>query len=379
MNREQLLFPDRITEEAALISASVNYNEALDYTQEKVEKANGSATFPIRINQVLNCDTEKKFFESSGGPIEKKTFHMGNNKDPRFNILFITSTHGEESRLWRAGLEAMLQLAENSRNSELLLSEGQISFDLFSDIFGFDNQSRGYTDRNGIQVNAPLITGRAHDRNPLGLGDRNSEQGRNSREAMSVLSRSNQAHYSRVCGPLSWIGDHHETNENSQYPSNFFRYGGIMIIAHIFMTQEEQNRLGSLKRCLTVTDHVKKTLGDIIPFAPLRYREQILYNNPSLRKIVKIRNRIRELGQRTFEDVHEKALLIFPHVERDFSLTESIWVGGEMFSLPGIKLGPEIMAPQGITTESFQQDLMIRLRQTLAAMEAQLQIAGVSR
>jgi len=50
-----------------------------------------------------------------------------------------------------------------------------------------------------------------------------------------------------------------------------------------------------------------------------------------------------------------------------------------MFSLPGILLGPDVMAPQGITTETFQQDLMVRMRQTLAAMEAELQIAGVDR
>jgi len=376
MDRKPLLYPEKITEEAAIISSSVKYGDAYDYSMELVDKANSRTSFPIRINKVKNDDTGDTFFQNPRGQVEKCTFQIGNNSDPQFNILFITGTHGEESRLWRAGLEALLQLAEDNFPRTALLEKGQITFDLFSDIHGFDNQSRGYSGRNGIQVNAPLITGRSHDRNPYGLGDRNSEQGRNSLEAVSVLSRSNQKHYKEVCGPLTWIGDHHETNENSQYPSNFFRYGGIMIIAHIFLSKEEQHRLNSLKRCITVTDQIRKVISDILPFAPVRYREQLLYNNPSLRKIVKIRNRIRALGERTFEDIHEKALLLFPHVERDFSLAESIWVGGEMFSIPGILLGPEVMAPQGITTESFQQDLMIRMRQTLAAMEAQLQYAG---
>jgi len=379
MNRKQLLFPDKINEEAALISTTAKYNNALDYSREMVEKANNSSSFPIRIKNVYNVDTNDIYFNSAGNAVEKTTFHIGNDRDPLFNILFITATHGEESRLWRAGLEAILQLSRGSDAREALLDKGQISFDLFSDIHGFDNQSRGYTGRSGIQVNAPLITGRSHDRNPFGLGDRNSEQGRNSTEAVSVLSRSNQNHYKAVCGPLTWVGDHHETNENSQYPSNFFRYGGIMIIAHIYMTKGELHLLSGLKRCLTVTDQVKKVLSDFIPFAPLRYREQVLHNDPSLRKIKMIRNRIRDLGEKTFEDIHEKALLILPHVERDFSLDESIWVGGEMFSLPGILLGPDVMAPQGITTETFQQDLMVRMRQTLAAMEAELQIAGVDR
>lgn len=376
-DREQLLFPSRINEEAALISASVSYRDAYDYVMEKVEQAGQKNGVPLRIDPVINADRGDSVFDTPLGPAEKATFQLGRKEDPEFNILFITGTHGEESRLWRAGLEALLQLMEGRDNTASLLSRGQITFDLFSDIFGFDNQSRGFTARDGVQVNAPLITGRGHDRNPYGLGDRNSEQGRNSREAMSVLSRSNQKHYASVCGPLTWIGDHHETNENSQYPSHFFRYGGIMIIAHIFMTLEEQRQLAGLKRCITVTDQVKKVFSDFIPFARTLYREQVLYNNPSLRKIISIRNRIRELGERTFEDIHEKALLLFPHVERDFSLAESIWTGGEMFSLPGILLGPDVIAPQGITTESFQQDLMVRLRQTLAAMEAELQIAGV--
>ncbi len=377
MISNQLLYPNRLTEETAILCSSIKYKDTLDYCLEKIEIANRSTQFPVRINQVLNIDSNNKYFDSTNGPIEKFTFQIGNKIDPKFNILFITGTHGEESRLWRAGLEGLLQLTEGGKDRNNLLSKGQITFDLFSDIFGFDNQSRGFTGRNGIQVNAPLITGRGHDRNPFGLGDRNSEQGRNSKESISVLSRSNHYHYLETCGPLTWIGDHHETNENSNYPSNFFRYGGIMIIAHIYMSKEERHILNKLKRSITVTDQIKKFLNDISPISTPKYREQILYNNPSLRKIKRIRNRIRDLGERTFEDIHEKALLLFPHVERDLSIDESIWIEGEMFSIPSILLGPEILAPQGITTETFQQDLMVRMKQTLAAMEAQLHYAGV--
>jgi len=373
----QLLFPDLISEKEALENSSITYKDALDYTLEKIDIINTGKDPKIKINKVQNVDSKKYFFETSSGPIKKMTFQIGNNNNPLFNILFITGTHGEESRLWRAGLEALLQLVQGGKGREDLLQKGQITFDLFSDIFGFDNQTRGFTGRNGIQVNSPLILGRGHDRNPMGLGDRNSEQGRNSKESMSVLSRSNHYHYKNFCGPLTWIGDHHETNENSQYPSHFFRYGGIMIIAHLFMSKEEIHLLNNLKRALTITDQIKKFLNDLTPFASPKYREQILYNNPSLRKIKKIRDRIRELDQRTFEDIHEKALLLFPHVERDFSLEESIWIGGEMFTIPAILLGPEILAPQGITTETFQQDLTVRMQQTLAAMEAELQFAGV--
>jgi hypothetical protein len=66
----------------------------------------------------------------------------------------------------------------------------------------------------------------------------------------------------------------------------------------------------------------------------------------------------------------------YPHVERDFSLDESIWTGGEMYRIAGIRLGPDVLAPEGMTTESFQQDLVVRLRQTSFAMEAQLMVIG---
>jgi len=126
MNRKQLLFPDKINEEAALISTTAKYNNALDYSREMVEKANNSSSFPIRIKNVYNVDTNDIYFNSAGNAVEKTTFHIGNDRDPLFNILFITATHGEESRLWRAGLEAILQLSRGSDAREALLDKGQI-------------------------------------------------------------------------------------------------------------------------------------------------------------------------------------------------------------------------------------------------------------
>ncbi|MGQ9631931.1 MAG: hypothetical protein ACUVXI_16710 [bacterium] len=355
----------------------MTYPEAVREVERLVEASNRSGNREIRLNRVENVDTGADTFETANGPQPKFTLQMGNNRDPEFNILFLTGVHGEESRLWRAGLEAALQLARPGELRDRLLKRGQITFDLFNDIHGMDNQSRGFVARDGVQVNDPLIFGRAHDSNPFGLGDRNSEQGRNSPEAQSVLTRSNHAHYRRVCGPLTWIGDHHETNENSQYPSDFFRYGGIMHMAHIYLTDLELHQLNQLRRCLTVTDRVRKFINDWSPLSEPKFREQIIYNHPTLRKLRRIRDRVRELGQRTFEDIYEQAILLFPYVERDFSLDESIWIGGEMFRVPGILLGPDVLAPEGMTSESLQQDLVVRLRQTLATMEAQLMVVGL--
>lgn len=358
-------------------SYHLSYPKAIRKMEEMVNASNRAGNSEIRLHNVENVDTGQESFKTTNGLCPKMTLQIGNPEAPEFNILFITATHGEESRLWRAGLEAALQLAKPGESRKDLLKRGQITFDIFSDIHGMDNQTRGFVERDGTQVNAPLVTGRGHDRNPFGLGDRNSEQGRNSEEAKSVLTRSNHAHYKKVCGPLTWVGDHHETNENSHYPSNFFRYGGIMLMAHIYLTDAELHHLNQLQRCLTFTGKIRKFINNWSPLADPRFRDQILYNHPSLAKIQSIRDRIQDLGQRTFEEIHEQAILMFPHVERDFSLDESIWVGGEMFRIPGILLGPDVLAPQGMTSESFQQDLTVRLRQTLATMEAEIMVAGL--
>ena len=368
---------DRLTEESIRNTSSLSYTEALEYVTEAVRISNSSGNRMIRVDTVVNVDTGREFFETVNGSQFKATLQLGNCESPEFSILFLTGVHGEESRLWRAALEAVLQLAEPGEMKDILLSRGLITFDLFSDIHGMNNQSRGYTARDGVQVNSPLVIGRAHDRNPFGLRDRNGAQGQNSLESISVLTRSNHEHYRKVCGEITWMGDHHETNENSQFPSYFFRYGGIMHIAHIYLTDSELHQLNQLKRCLTVSDKIRMFLNNWVPLSSITYREQILYNHPGMRKLKRIRDRVRELGQRTFEEIHEQAMLFFPHVERDFSLTESIWTGGEMFRVPGILLGPDVLAPEGLTSESFQQDLVVRLRQTLATMEAQLMVIGL--
>ena len=121
----------------------------------------------IHVDTVVNVDTGREFFETVNGSQFKATLQLGNCESPEFSILFLTGVHGEESRLWRAALEAVLQLAEPGKMKDILLSRGLITFDLFSDIHGMNNQSRGYTARDGVQVNSPLVIGRAHDRNPL--------------------------------------------------------------------------------------------------------------------------------------------------------------------------------------------------------------------
>jgi hypothetical protein len=372
----ELIDCEAIDEGKARDSYCLTYQEALREVEKLVDASNRAGNHEIRLHEVENIDTGKKRFQTTGGLLPKFTLTIGKDHEPVVNILFITGTHGEESRLWRSGLEAVIQLSRPGRMRGELLSRVKITFDLFSDIYGFDNQTRGYVARDGIQVNEHLLGQRGYQ--GFGLRDRAGEQGSQSKEAQSVLTRSNHAHYRKVCGDLTWIGDHHETNENiGSYPSLHFRYGGIMLMAHIYMTAEELHRLGVMRRCLAVSDRVRKFINNWSPLQIPLFRDQLLYNHPSLRKLRQIRDRIRDLGQHTFEDGYEKVMVGYPHVERDFSLDESIWMGGEVYRIAGIRLGPDVLAPEGMTTESFQQDLVVRLRQTLAAMEAQLMVIGL--
>ena len=48
-----------------------------------------------------------------------------------------------------------------------------------------------------------------------------------------------------------------------------------------------------------------------------------------------------------------------------------------MFRIPRILLGPDVLGLEGVTTESFQQDLVVRAKQTLASLEAQLRVVGL--
>jgi len=77
------------------------------------------------------------------------------------------------------------------------------------------------------------------------------------------------------------------------------------------------------------------------------------------------------------EEKFDRAFLFLPQVERDIRIDESVYIGGMMFRIPQILLGPDVLGFEGVTTESFQQDLVVRAKQTLASLEAQLQVIGL--
>lgn len=382
--KSELVDIDTITEAKILQTKFASFENFTEMELREIENINKlcrkEGNSEIKVHQVENIDGGKGF--SIGRKVlPKYTFQLGNTENPQFKILVLASTHGGESRLARAILEGIVQLARPGEERYKLLERGTILFDPVVDPAGFNNQTRGAVSRDGTAVNAPLLGGgwaQPGLRNPWGLSDRNSAQGRNSLEAQDVLTRSNQAHYKRIlAGRASWVYDAHETCEFTHWPDLAFTYGGILLMAHIYLSDIKLASLNQLESCITWWRKLRGFINDHNPLEGPLYREQLLWHDPRMEKITRIRNRIKELGQRTMEEKFDRAFLFLPHVERDIRIEESVYIGGMMFRIPQILLGPDVLGLEGVTTESFQQDLVVRAKQTLASLEAQLRVVGL--
>ena len=382
--KSELIDINTVTEAKIIQTKFASFQKFVELELKEIEGINRlcrkEGNSEIKIHQVENIDGGKGF-NTGRKTLPKYTFQLGNSENPQFKILVLASTHGGESRLARAILEGILQLARPSEECHRLLERGTILFDPVVDPAGFDNQTRGAVTRGGMAVNAPLLGGgwaQPGLRNPWGLSDRNSAQGRNSLEAQDVLTRSNQAHYKKILGGrASWVYDAHETCESTHWPDLAFTYGGILLMAHIYLSDNKLASLNRLQSCVGWWRKLRSYINDHNPLEGPIYREQLLWHDPRMQKITRIRNRIKELGQRTMEEKFDRAFLFLPQVERDIRVEESVYIGGMMFRIPHILLGPDVLGLEGVTTESFQQDLVVRAKQTLASLEAQLRVIGL--
>jgi len=382
--KSELVDIDTITEAKIVQTKFTSFEKFTEIELKQIENINKfcrkEGNSEIKVEQVENIDAGKGF-NTGRKVLPKYTFQLGNTESPQFKILVLASTHGGESRLARAILEGIIQLARPGEERYKLLERGTILFDPVVDPAGFNNQTRGAVTREGMAVNAPLLGGgwaQPGLGNPWGLSDRNSAQGRNSLEAQDVLTRSNQAHYKRILGGrASWVYDAHETCEFTHWPDLAFTYGGILLMAHLYVSDIKLASLNQLESCISWWRKLRSFINDHNPLEGPLYREQLLWHDPLMQKIVRVRNRIRELGQRTMEGKFDRAFLFLPQVERDIRIEESVYIGGMMFRIPQILLGPDVLGLEGVTTESFQQDLVVRAKQTLASLEAQLRVVGL--
>jgi len=385
--KSDLIDIDRaVTQEKIEESKWIDYEGFVNLALKSVKASNKliqkEGYSEIKILPVINVDKggDNNLFDLPGKRLPKYSFLIGNTKNPVVKILVMGGKHGGESRLMRALLEGLLEIARPGDTRRKLLERTEILFDITEDPWGVYNQTRGAVSRSGQRVNASLV---GADRgsslsNPWGLLDRNAVIGRNSPEALDVMTRSNQAHYLKVFGrKADWMYDAHETCEYTHYPDLGFTYGGILFMVHLYVSDTQLGTLNQLDDCIGGWKKVLKFFNDRNPLGAIKFRQQLLYHSPRLEKIRKIRDRVKELGQRTMEEKYERAIAFLPQTERDIRVDESICIGGMMFRIPQILLGPDVLGYEGNTTESFQQDLFVRAKQTIASLEAQLYVIGL--
>lgn len=377
--RSPLINLGKVSDDLVREMQFASYDETLGIIEREVERVNREGSGPgIKLDPVKNLDTGGELFpDGRGCEVRKVTLRLGNSENPERTFLFIASTHGDESYNWRACLEAALQLGRDvNLEKEELLKKNLLVFDPVSDIRGIDLRLWGTIGRDGIPLNAPIIKGWPMGFDPFGIDDRNSGQGRNSWEAIDVMSRSNQAHYLSLTRGYRYyyLVDMHETGENRHPPDFFFHYGGIMFIAEVFLSDEEW---ADIKRRPTISRYAG--LPRLIAGLSGQTREAQAEKYPAISRMIKIRDRVRALGERTYEERYSSWEHHWGGPEREQKVAESIYLMGDVFRKAGINLQPDVLCHEGITTESFEQDLAVRARQQLAVIEAVLWVVGLAK
>ncbi len=367
-----------VSEEMADEMAYINYPQFLERILRETEKANKENGNKITVDYVTNVDTGEAIFDTGFGSKPKVTLRVGND-DAQKKILIIGGTHGTESRMAMAVLQAVLAIARPGEEREELLKNNLIVFDPAADIRGFNDQTWGTITRDGRQVSAPVVgglLGHSSQVNGPDYDDRNGAQGRNSIETLDVLSRSNQSHYKKIgeCDRFLFVLDLHETNELSNYPDLFYRNAGIMMIVK-FLCSTQQLSLAQRLTSKLLASRLAKVLRTRGP----KFCEDVFAPNPDLIKFLLIRDRIRVLGERTLEKDYEKIEQMASFIKHYIRLGESIYTMGEIYEQANVLCTPETLGLKGMTTESFQQDLAVRIRQSLAAIEAVLWIEGLGK
>jgi len=145
-----------------------------------------------------------------------------------------------------------------------------------------------------------------------------------------------------------------------------------MLIAEVYLNDAEWLEI---RRLPTISRFAG--IPRLLAWLTRQNREAIAARYPAIDRVIKIRDRVRELGERTFEEKYSSWEYHFDSMEREQKVAESIYLMGDAFRKAGINLQPDVLAYEGITTESFEQDLAVRARQQLAVIEAVLWVVGL--
>lgn len=346
---------------------------------EEANKKNSNSYAHIKVVPVKDYRTGEDFLTQKGHKIY--TFEMGNPnpncQDVKHKIVVEGTTHGGERIHSLTAAVTALSLAKPGDLREKVLEKAHISIIPASDPDGWHKETRAYVNMAGEETRNPVVSGMQHIRDLFGWDDTNAVFGRNSEEAKSPRIRSIEKHYMEKFGPPTLYNSLHETVMHGSHL--FYGNGGVMILLHDYFTDEEREVLDRLRYALDKTQKLGQKLRKHGSFLlDMRYMEEALKNHPSFEDTISIRNYIRSLGLRTYEDKFEqvKSEIPFSGPEQLISIAESLLTEGLFFTKCGVVVAPGYYRKKagtiGRTIETFAQSETERVAQGAAFVDGSI-------
>jgi hypothetical protein len=356
-------------------------NDLLHY----VEKANKNnfGYFKGDIVPVKHFGENRDYTELIQGEKQKiYTVEIG-NPDAEQRMVVECVKHGGE-RIHRVTGYMFLKsfLESSNEKKEEILEKVRISVLPVVDPMGAHKGTRGYVNREGDGTNNPVIVSMRHNRNFAGWEDANAVEGRSLQESKGTRLRSLQNHFLNEFGPITSYASMHET---VMHPNFVFKNEGVMFLMHYYFTNEEIQKLARLRRTLTNKDKLSKKIKKINLFNEgTKFIEEELKYHPTFMKATSIRNRVRNLGLKVYDDKLEKALSMMGVGHGgDISLDESLLTLGPFYKKAGIILAPDFYVLHGVTNamtiETFSKPEADRVKEGLGFLEAKLQVEILNR
>jgi len=351
--------------------AELSYPDFMDRLASIVEKNR----LPIRFVPVKDFQNPDQDFKTDPLGYKIYTLEIG-NPSASHKIVIEGTCHGGERIHSLTCVVVALSLTKEGPLREKILSNSHISILPAADPLGWQKKTRAYVNMRGEETRNPVVVNMNHIRNLFGWSDTNSVFGRSLEEAKSPRVRSIEKHFLENFGPPTLYNSLHET---VMFGSHLF-YGnaGVMILLHHYFPEEVRETLFSLHYALTTPEKMGKKLRKFNPLAEVKYTEEYLEYHPAFEKAKSIRNYIKRLGIRTFEDkffrVERELPILGPKSE--VTIAESLLIAGPLFVKAGIVLAPDyyekMSGTVGQTIETFSQSESERILQGAAFIDGTL-------
>lgn len=349
----------------------ISYPEFIDRVAGIIEKNN----LPIKLVSIKDFKNPEKDFKTEPSGYKIYTLELG-NPAASHKIVIEGTCHGGERIHSLTCIIVAFSLCREGPLREKILNNSHISILPAADPLGWHKKTRAYVNMRGEETRNPVVVNMNHIRNLFGWSDTNSVFGRNLEEAKSERIRSIEKHFLEKFGPPTLYTSLHET---VMFGSHLF-YGnaGVMILMHHYFPQEVKDVLFSLHYALTTGERIEKVLRKINPLSELKYTEEYLEYHPAFEKAKSIRNYIKRLGIRTFEDkfFRVERELPFPGPKSEVTIAESLLITGPLFVKAGIVLAPDYYEKMsgaiGYTIETFSQSESERVLQGAAFIDGTL-------